>query len=84
MNTKESMNNEVHQNFEFFKTILPELMKTHKGQFALIRNMEIIECFPDFSDAYWFGRKNYSDHLFSIQEVNDQPVILRNIGHVIA
>ena len=84
MNTKNRRDHEVHQNYEYFKTQLPNLIITNFGEYALIRNKEIIQCFSNFSDAYWYGRENYSDNLFSIQEVNDQPITLRNVGHVLA
>src|SRR5436190_585073 len=33
---------EVDKNLEFFKERLPELLQTHRGKYALIRNQEIV------------------------------------------
>ena len=84
MERRQIIDNEVHKNYEFFKTKLPELMKDHTGEYALIRHQKIIAYFPTISEAYWYGRENYSDRIYSIQEIKDWPIILRNVGHVIA
>ena len=81
MNNNEIIQEQVHQNYEFFKTQLPRLMKEREGEFAVIRNQKIIQYFPNLEDAYWFSRKEYPDRIFSIQEVRDRPINLRNIGH---
>jgi hypothetical protein len=82
MEHEQVINNEVHENYKFFEKKLPELMNEHTGEYVLIRHKNIIAYFPTISEAYWYGRKNYSDGIYSIQEIKDWPIILRNIGHV--
>ena len=75
---------EVDDNYDFFKSQLPELMKEHEGEFVLIRDKKFIEYFSDCADAYWYAREKFSDRIYSIQEITEQPVILRNVGNVLA
>ena len=75
---------EVDQNYDFFKTQLPELIKEHQGDFALLRHQRIIRFFPDAMDAYFFGQEEYSDDLFSVQEITDEPVRLGIMEYVLS
>ncbi len=81
---REIIDMEVHQNYEYFKTQLPELMKEHEDEYVLIRKKKIINFFKNVSDAYWFGREEFPDRIYSLQKVTDQPIILRNMGHELA
>ena len=74
---------EVDQNFEFFKTRLPELLQTHKGKYALIRHQEIIGFYDTIIDAQTTGARFYQDGLFSVQQVNDVPIDLGFYSHAV-
>ena len=66
-------NKEVEKNYAYFKKLLPELMKQHKGQYALLYKQEIVDYFDDKFDAVREGKKRYRSRSgFSIQEVTDK------------
>lgn len=60
--------------YEFFKKNLPEYLKEHKGQFALIKNMKVHGFYSTLEDALKNGYTELQDD-FIIQEViNEKPV----------
>lgn len=68
---------EVDRNFVAFRAILPQLLKTHLGKFAVMRRGEIVEFFDTLGDAARFARERFGeDGGFSIQEVTSQNVNL--------
>lgn len=68
---------QVDQNYEAFVALLPTLLKTHAGKFALMRDGKTIEFFDTARDAYVTGTALFKDdNLFSIQEVVEVPVNL--------
>lgn len=67
---------EVDANFEFFETILQDIIKEHKGQFALIKNKEIKGYFATLKDARETAKNIAKDNIYSIQEVTDEVVDL--------
>ncbi len=81
---KERIQKEVDQNYDFFKTQLPEFIKEHKGEFALLRHQKIIQFFPDAKDAFFFGQEEYPDDMFSIQEITNEPVRLGIMEYVLS
>jgi hypothetical protein len=70
-----SKSNEVDKNFTAFQKMLPELLKTHPGKYALMHGKEIVEFFDTFGDAARFGQEKFGD-IFSIQEVTSRGVNL--------
>ena len=77
--TEEAIQEEVHQNFLFFQGKIPELIKEHKGQQVLIRNQVIIGYFETVEDAFNSANQRFDDGIYSIQEVRDEPIKLRNV-----
>lgn len=71
----------VDQNYEAFKKLLPDLMRTESGRYALMRNGETIEFFDSPRDAMIYAQKSYPDGLFSIQQVSDKVVDLGYFSH---
>lgn len=68
---------EVQANYEAFKQELPELMNTkHKGEYALMRNRQIKDFFPDFHQAVTVGNKRFKGKPFSVQHIDDKPIDL--------
>ena len=55
---------------------LPQLLRSHRGKFALMRDRAIIDFFDSPGDAYKVGLKNYGVGDFSIQEVTDATIDL--------
>ena len=64
----------MHQNYTAFKAILPELMKTHAGMFALMRDGQIVQFFNSDAGAMAYGDESFEDGVFSILEISDQLV----------
>ena len=63
-------------NYEAFRKLLPEILKSHAGQFALMRDGSIVEYFSTLGDAVKFGKEKFGDHNFSVQEVTSQSANL--------
>ena len=67
------------KDFEVFQTKLDELIKTHKDEYVLMKNGEIIKFHKSFEEAYWHGRKLDNEdekEAFSIQKVTKTPINL--------
>ena len=79
----EDLQRAVDENFEAFQKLLPELMKTRPGKYALMREGEVVEFFDSARDAMIFGQTQFSDGLFSIQQVIDQIVDLGWFSHAV-
>ena len=79
----EDLQRAVDENFEAFQKLLPELMNTRPGKYALMREGEVVEFFDSARDAMIFGQNQYSDGLFSIQQVVDKIVDLGYFSHAV-
>jgi hypothetical protein len=70
---------QVDQNYDAFMKRLPELLRTHAGKFALMRDGEIVEFFDTARDAFVAGQNLYKeDTLFesiplSVEISNGHP-----------
>ena len=73
----------VDRNFEAFQKQLPELLKTQRGKYALLRDQKVVEFFDSVRDALIYGRDNYSDEAFSVQKVTDAPEDLGYFSHAV-
>ena len=82
--TRESVQEAVDKNYNAFITQLPELLKTHPGQFALLRHTEIVEFFDSAREAGLHGERTFDDGLFSVQEVTEETVDLGWFSHVVS
>ena len=67
---------QIDENYRAFAEMLPNLLTTHPGKFALIRDRKVIEFYDTARDAYVTGQKLYEDSSFSVQEVINTPVDL--------
>jgi hypothetical protein len=63
----------VERNYQAFVELLPTLLMTRAGKFALMRDCKIIEFFDTARDAFVTGSILFMDELFSIQEVTEAP-----------
>jgi len=81
---EQSKESEVKRNYEAFVKLLPELLATHRGKFALMHNGQIVEFFDTAADAYKVGVKNHGEEKFSIQEVIDSPVDLGFFSYAVS
>ena len=71
----------IRRNYEALKVQLPELMKTHAGKFALMRDGKVVEFFDTARDAMLHGTRTFADGLFSVQEVSQAAVDLGWFSH---
>lgn len=64
--------NEVDQNFAAFELMLPSLMETEKGKFALLHRSELVDVFESSIAAYIAGLEKFGENSYSVQEVTDE------------
>ena len=74
---------EIDSNLVFFQEKLPELLAAHPGKYALIRHREIVGIYDTAVDAQITGQKFYTDGLFSVQQVTDEPIDLGFFSHAV-
>ncbi|MEQ1549183.1 MAG: hypothetical protein ABL918_11145 [Chakrabartia sp.] len=70
------LKSEVDANFDYFERNLSQFLPDHLGQYALLHQRTLVDFFDKAGDAYRAGLSRFPDKLFSIQEVNDEPVDL--------
>jgi hypothetical protein len=70
---------EVDRNYEVFCQILPTIIEQHRGQYALMKNKEIVTYFTTPIDARAAAEKLFPDGIFSIQQVTDIAI---NLGYL--
>lgn len=73
---------EIERNFVAFERLLPELMKSSRGEFALIRHQAITGIHTKLRDALRTGHDAFPDGIFSVQKITDEPVDLGYFSHV--
>jgi hypothetical protein len=75
---------QVERNYRAFAEKLPNLVASHQGKFALMRDGEIVEFFDTARDAFVAGQRLFEeDQLFSVQEVIETPVDLGFFSHAL-
>lgn len=72
---------EIEQNYQFFQGRVGDLMKNHAGEFAVLKNREIIRMCGTVAEAIAVGYSKDEGGLFSIQEVTDEPLDLGFFSH---
>jgi hypothetical protein len=63
----------IDENYAAFQALLPALLHSYQGQYALLRDGRVEACFADAGDAALHGNTQFADGLFSIQEVMAEP-----------
>lgn len=71
---------EVDRNFEVFRELLPGILKTKRGQIALMRDGEIVDYFTTRGKARKAAEDRYPDGIWSIQKVSDETAYLGPIS----
>ena len=66
----------IAQNYEAFEKMLPDLLKTAKGKFALLHDRDLVGLFDSASAAHFAGVERFADKLFSVQKVEESAVSL--------
>ena len=67
---------EVERNYEAFQEMLPELMESSPGEWALLHRRQLVEVFYTSAEAVAAGEVRYPDGCFSIQEITTHPLSL--------
>jgi hypothetical protein len=73
---RDGLKAEVDRNYDFFQRNLSGFLKDRAGQYALLKSECIVGFYDGPGTAYRAGLAQFSDRLFSVQEVTDQPVEL--------
>ena len=71
-----SLQTEIARNFDYFQRTLATHLRSHAGQFALLRDATIVDYFDWPGDADRAGMTAFADGLYSIQQVTGEPVEL--------
>ena len=80
--SSETLEREIDGNYAAFMERLAGLLREDRsGQFALMRDRSIVEFFDSAADAVTFGRKSFSDRIFSVQEVRERPFDSGHFSH---
>lgn len=83
MASNEQIQIEINTNLEYFLRQLPSLLKTHRGQYALMRKGEVIGFHPSAEAAQTAGKAQFADGLFSIQKIVEAQVDLGFFSHAV-
>lgn len=73
---------EIDANYDYFARNLAYFLNDHKGQYALLKDRQLVRFFEEPGTAYRFGKAEFPDGIFSIQEVIEEPVDLGFFSHV--
>jgi hypothetical protein len=73
---KQELQTEIDQNYAFFKQKLPDLMKDHRGRYALLHGKAVVGMYDTLRNAQTTGEKLLPDGLFSVQQVTDVAIDL--------
>jgi hypothetical protein len=73
---------EVDHNYDVFTRMLGTLLADHRDQLALMRDGEVVGFYKTPREALEAANERFSDGIFSIQEVTDEPIDLGFWSHV--
>ena len=73
---------EVDRNYSVFTRMLGTLLRDHRDQLALMRDGEVVGFYNTPREALEAATEKFSDGIFSIQEVTDEPIDLGFWSHV--
>ena len=71
-----SQDEQVRQNYEAFKKMLPELIVDRSNKHALLRDEQLIAVFDTLNDTITAAEKMFPDGRWSIQHITIKPVDL--------
>jgi hypothetical protein len=74
---------EVDRNYEAFVKLLPGLLSSHRGQYALMKDAGILGFYSTAQDANSAAETFIQDGLYSIQHVTDTPIDLGFFSHAV-
>jgi hypothetical protein len=71
-----SQQEQVKINYEAFKKLLPELLRSEAGKQALMRDEQLIATYDTLADAVTTAQAMFPDGRWSIQQITLRPVDL--------
>jgi hypothetical protein len=72
---------EVDRNYDRFQRLLASILPEHEGEIALMRDGEIVGYFKHVRDAIGAANMQFSDGIYSLQEVKKEPIDLGIFSH---
>lgn len=72
----DAQRHQVDINYDAFQRMLGSIIADHRGEYALMRDRRIVGYFARPGDADREGHRTFSDRLYSIQQVTEEPVEL--------
>jgi hypothetical protein len=78
------MHDQSAVNYAWFQKILPDLLKTHKGQHALLHNNHVTDYYKSSLDAVKAGLGQFGEGNFSVELIDDAVEDLGFYSHVSA
>ena len=82
--TMEAKRAEIDRNLTALLGFLPEILPDRRGQYALLRNGEIVDYFATAIDAVIAGNGRFLDRMFSVQQVTDDVIELGIMSYALA
>jgi hypothetical protein len=73
---------EVDRNYDAFVRVLGGILFEHRDQLALMRDGQIVGFYDTPKQALKAATEKFSDGIYSIQEVTDEPIDLGFWSHV--
>lgn len=80
---KAAQEREVDVNYDVFVTMLPDLMRHHADEHALMRGGQVVGFYRSTSTALAAGGSRFEDGIYSVQEVTDRPIDLGFYSHAV-
>lgn len=71
------ISNQTDKNYDAFTALLPDIIGTQEGKFALLHDSELVSFFDSSISAYVEGVTRYGIGGFSVQEVTNET---ENLG----
>lgn len=72
---------ELTENYAAFEQVLPELMKSSAGKYALLRHRSVVDIFDTAAEAHRAARARFDDGLFSVQKIKTGTINLGFFSH---
>lgn len=71
----------IGENYDAFEALLPSIISSHAGEYALLRDKKIIAYYPSAGGAQMAGLRRYPDGAFSVQKVEQKAIDLGFYSH---
>jgi len=68
----------LEKELEYFQSVKSELLKNHKGKFALIKDDKFIGAFDSPDNAYAEGVKQFGQGIFLVRRISEVEEVHRN------